>query len=74
MPLLYLCGLFPDIPKSFSLFEAHSEPSDWTKEAHAHAFASHLVTHSGYGKTIDHFLHVLHFFMQVCNCILLVIR
>ena len=45
MPLLSLCGLFPDTPRSFSLFEACCVNNDWTKKAHSHALVSHFVTH-----------------------------
>ena len=45
MSLLSLRGLFPDIPRSFSLLKANCVTNDWTKGAHTHAFVRHLVTH-----------------------------
>ena len=44
MPLLSLCGLFPDTPWSFSFSGAHCVTNDWTKEAYTHVLVSHLVT------------------------------
>ena len=65
MPLLSLCGLFPKIPRSFSLFEACCLNNDWTKMAQTFMRLSViLLPISVSGKTIDYFLHVLHFFIK----------